>query len=125
MKYYNKYIKLIAFVFLCLISTKSYSSNINEDLTIKISKNIRCLICQGQSVYDSQSDFAVSMKLVIKKKLDSGLSEKEIYEYLINKYGQWITYKPKFSKNTYFLWLLPVFIFIFGGWLILRRVKIL
>ena len=52
----------------------------------KISKNLRCLICQGQSIYASQSDFAVSMKLLIKKKLEQGNSEDEIYQYLKNKY---------------------------------------
>ena len=45
----------------------------------KISKNLRCLICQGQSIYDSQSDFAVSMKLLIKKKLEQGNSEDELH----------------------------------------------
>ena len=54
----------------------------NEELKNKISKNIRCLICQGQSIYDSQSDFSISMRLVIKKKLEEGLTEKEIYDFL-------------------------------------------
>ena len=54
----------------------------NDDLKNKISKNIRCLICQGQSVYDSQSDFAISMKLTIERKLNEGLNENEIYDFL-------------------------------------------
>ena len=93
----------------------------NVELKNKISKNIRCLICQGQSVYDSQSDFAVSIKLVIEKKLDEGLNENEIYEFLKNQYGQWITYDPEFNKNTFILWTLPILLFFIGGAIILRK----
>ena len=52
--------------------TKLNANEKNDELKNKISKNIRCLICQGQSVYDSQSDFAISMQLVIEKKLNEG-----------------------------------------------------
>ena len=93
----------------------------NVELKNKISKNIRCLICQGQSVYDSQSDFAISIKLVIEKKLDEGLNENEIYEFLKNQYGQWITYDPEFNKNTFILWTLPILLFFIGGAIILRK----
>ena len=93
----------------------------NVELKNKISKNIRCLICQGQSVYDSQSDFAISIKLVIEKKLNEGLNENEIYEFLKNQYGQWITYDPEFNKNTFILWTLPILLFFIGGAIILRK----
>ena len=93
----------------------------NDQLTIKISKNLRCVICQGQSIYDSQSDFAVSMKLLINKKIEQGLSEKEIYEFLKDKYGEWIVYDTGFNKNTFILWGLPVLLFFLGGAIILRK----
>ena len=96
----------------------------NEILKNKILKNIRCLICQGQSVYDSQSNFAISMKLVIDQKITEGLSENEIYDYLKNQYGQWITYDPELNKNTYILWILPIFLFLFGGLMVLRKLNI-
>ena len=88
----------------------------------KISKNLRCLICQGQSIYDSQSDFAVSMKLLIKKKLEQGNSEDEIYQYLKNKYGEWIVYDPEINKKNLLLWAFPLILFIIGGILIFRKV---
>ena len=96
----------------------------NEDFLLvdKISKNLRCLICQGQSIYDSQSDFAVSMKLLIKKKLEQGNSEDEIYQYLKNKYGEWIVYDPELNKKTLLLWAFPLILFIIGGILIFRKV---
>ena len=82
------------------------------------------MICQGQSVYDSQSDVAVSMKLVVKNKIDEGKEEEEIYDYLKNKYGEWIVYEPELNRNTFLLWLIPLILFAFGGLLIIRKVSI-
>ena len=81
----------------------------------KILKNIRCLICQGQSVYDSESDFASSIKLIVDKKINEGMSENRVYEFLREKYGDWVIYKPALNKNTYILWLLPLLLFLLGG----------
>ena len=85
----------------------SYADEINTKVD-QITKNLRCLICQGQSVYDSQSDFAISMKLVVKNKIDEGKEEEEIYNYLKNKYGEWIVYDPELNQNTILLWLSKV-----------------
>ena len=94
----------------------------DNEIESKITKNLRCLICQGQSVYDSDSEFANSLKILVEKKVDDGLNEKQVYDYLKNKYGDWILYDPGFNKNTYFLWLLPILMFVFGGAIILRKV---
>ena len=100
-----------------------YSSDLKaQNSEVEITKNLRCLICQGQSVYDSDSEFANSLKILVEKKLNEGLDEKQIYAYLKNKYGDWILYDPGFSKNTYFLWLLPILMFVFGGAIILKKV---
>ena len=94
------------------------------ELQTKITKNLRCLICQGQSVYDSQSDFALSMKILIQNKIDEGKNDEQIYEYLKAKYGEWIVYDPEINKNTILLWVLPLILFVFGSILILRKVSI-
>ena len=114
MKYF-KYLIIITFLF-------NFNSSIakDNDLQNKITKNLRCLICQGQSVYDSDSEFANSLKILVEKKIDEGFDEEQIYDYLKNKYGEWILYDPEFTKNTYFLWILPLLMFIFGGILILK-----
>ena len=117
-----KYIILISF-FVLSFQKLSIANNISSEVD-KISKNLRCLICQGQSVYDSQSDFALSMKKLIKSKLEEGESEKRIYEYLKNKYGEWIVYDPEFNKKNLILWIFPLILFIFGGLLIYRKVFI-
>ena len=117
-----KYILLISFIILTF-QKLSIANNISSEVN-KISKNLRCLICQGQSVYDSQSDFALSMKKLIENKLEDGKSEKQIYEYLKNKYGEWIVYDPEFNKKNLMLWIFPLILFIFGGLLIYRKVFI-
>ena len=120
-----KLLKIFSIIFFIFNFTQLNSVENNNELINKISKNIRCLICQGQSVYDSQSDFALSMKLVIEKKLNEGLKEKEIYEYLIDQYGQWITYDPEFNQKTLILWTLPILLFIIGGAIIFRKLIVL
>ena len=101
----------------------SYANEISTKVD-QITKNLRCLICQGQSVYDSQSDFAISMKLVVKKKIDEGKEDDEIYDYLKNIYGEWIVYEPELNRNTFLLWSIPLILFAFGGLLIIRKVSI-
>ena len=108
---------LIIIVFFS-ISTLNAEEN---DTRNKITKNLRCLICQGQSVYDSDSEFANSLKIVVDKKLEEGLSEDQIYEYFKAKYGEWILYDPVLNKNTYILWLLPILIFLLGGAIIYKN----
>ena len=107
---------LIIFIIFSFNHLKANNENIKNDIT----KNLRCLICQGQSIYDSDSEFANSIKILVKKKLYEGLSEKQIYEFFKDKYGEWILYEPEFSKKTYFLWLLPILMFVLGGAIILK-----
>ena len=117
--------KLIIFIsfFILFFEKLTMANNISSEVD-KISKNLRCLICQGQSVYDSQSDFALSMKILISKKIKEGKSEKQIYEYLKNQYGEWIVYDPEFNRKNLILWIFPLILFIFGGLLIYRKVFI-
>ncbi len=117
--------KIILTVLILIITTlHSNISFADQNKNIDhITKNLRCLICQGQSVYDSQSDFALSMKILVDKKLEEGLSENEIYDFFKEKYGEWILYDPGLNKNTYILWLLPILIFLLGGAIILKKLR--
>ena len=109
---------IIILVLLSFNSLKAQDQN--DKLNIEITKNLRCLICQGQSVYDSDTEFANSIKILVQNKLQDGKSEKEIYSYLKNRYGEWILYNPEFNKNTYLLWLLPILMFLIGGAIIFK-----
>ena len=115
-----KFLKIFMIILLVNSFSQLKSDEKNNELKNKILKNIRCLICQGQSVYDSESDFASSIKLIVDRKINDGLKEELIYEFLKEKYGDWIIYDPKLNKNTYILWLLPLLLFLLGG-VIMRK----
>ena len=91
--------------------------------TNKIFKNLRCLICQGQSVADSNSEYAQTIKLVVRDQIKEGKSEKEIYDFLIDKYGEWIVYNPPLTKTNFLLWAIPYFVFLIGGILIFSLIR--
>ena len=114
---------LIIFILTCF-SFKNYaiSSSFSEEQTINITKNLRCLICQGQTIHESNSDFAESMKKYINSELENGKTNDEVFSSLIEKYGQWIVYDPGISKNTLFLWALPLLLFLIGGAIIANRI---
>ena len=79
---------ILKFLFSVIFLIYCFSSDLKaKNLEIEITKNLRCLICQGQSVYDSDSEFANSLKILVEKKLNEGLDEKQIYVYLKDKYG--------------------------------------
>ena len=89
----------------------------------KIHKNLRCLVCQGQSIADSNSDFALTLKMVVKDLIDQGKTEKEIYSFLSDKYGDWILYKPKINPGNFLLWGLPYLVLIVGGLIIVFLIR--
>ena len=114
-----KILKLFFTIFF-VFSFNHLEANNNDDIKSKITKNLRCLVCQGQSVYDSDSEFAISMKVLVDKKLEEGFSEIQIYDFFRDRYGEWILYDPELNKNTYILWLLPILIFFIGGAIIIK-----
>ena len=117
-----KVLKIFTILFLVASFLGLKSAEANDVLKNKILKNVRCLICQGQSVYDSESEFASSIKLIVDRKINEGLKEKQIYQFLREKYGDWVIFDPQLNKNTYVLWLLPLLLFLFGGAIIYKKI---
>ena len=117
-------IKIFIIFILISLNLKSVaiSSTFFEEQTINITKNLRCLICQGQTIHESNSDFAESMKKYIKSELESGKTNEEIFSNLVEKYGQWIVYDPGISQNTLLLWTLPLLLFLIGGAIIAKKI---
>ena len=106
-------IKIILLTFLLVFNTRLYG---NEQLNeLKIYKNLRCLVCQGQSVADSNSEFALTLKMGVKDLINQGKTEGEIYDFLSDKYGDWILYNPKINFGNFLLWSLPYIILVAGG----------
>ena len=104
-------------LFISLIFFGILFSNLfaNDNLQNKIYKNLRCIVCQGQSIADSNSDFANTIKSVVNDKVNEGMNEKQIYNFLSQKYGDWILYTPPLKGNSYLLWILPYVFFIIGA----------
>ena len=104
----------------------SFSLNLGSTEQIdesKIHKNLRCLVCQGQSIADSNSDFAITLKMVVKDLIKNGKSEDEIYDFLSEKYGDWILYNPKLNAGNLLLWSLPYLVLVFGGVIIVFLIR--
>ena len=106
-----------------LLSLNSVMSQNFSQLEIKIFKNIRCLVCQGQSIADSNSDFAQTVKSVVSDKIRQGKNEKEIYNFLSSKYGDWIVYKPSLNIPNLMLWVIPYLFVIFGVMFFLKNLR--
>ena len=112
-------------IILTILLVNFYSSVFSSDIVDenKIHKNLRCLVCQGQSISDSNSEFAITLKMVVRDLVDQGKSEKEIYNFLSDKYGDWILYKPKLNFGNFLLWFLPYFVLFIGGLIILYLIR--
>ena len=111
----NKFI----IIFFCFFSLELNTAEKNN-LETKIFKNLRCIVCQGQSIAESNSDFAQTIKIVVRDKIEKGNNEKEIYDFLGEKYGDWIIYKPKFNYANSPLWFSPYIVLVLGGLLIFK-----
>ena len=112
--------------FFTLFINNSYSVEPDEILINKqqeiiarnISKNIRCMVCQNQSIDESNAPLARDLRILIRNQIKEGYSNKEIYKFLTDRYGDFILLKPPFKLNTLLLWLLP-FIFLAIGILLI------
>ena len=114
-------LNLLIFFFI-FFSKFSFAADKTVDSNL-IHKNLRCLVCQGQSISDSNSDFAQTIKLVVKDLIDEGKTEDEIYSFMSDKYGEWIVFKPQLNTQNSLLWILPYIALLFGGFFIFNLIK--
>ena len=98
------HIIILSFVFFTL---KIFAVENIDERVKKLTLELRCMTCQNQSIYESDSDFANDIKKLIKEKFEDGLSEKEIKLFLTERYGEYILFKPYFSTKNLLLWLFP------------------
>ena len=89
----------------------------------KISKNIRCMVCQNQSIDDSNSSIARDFRILIRSKIQEGSEDKEIYKFLVERYGDFVLLKPPLKSNTIALWFLPFIFLVIGILVILNHNK--
>jgi len=84
---------------------------------------IRCLVCQGQSIADSDAELAGDMRDLVRRRIAAGEKPDAIRAWLIQRYGTWISYKPTSEPAAWPLWLLPLALLLVGAWLIRRRIR--
>ena len=88
-----------------------------------ISKNVRCLVCQNQSIDESSAPLAKDLRIIIRNKIKKGQTDEEIYKFLTDRYGDFILLNPPFKASTIILWILPLLLFIFCIFIIYRHNK--
>jgi cytochrome c-type biogenesis protein CcmH len=94
-----------------------------ESRARNISKNVRCLVCQNQSIDDSSAHIAKDLRILIREKIKNGKTDKEIYSFLTTRYGDFILLKPPFKYNTILLWLTPFILFLLGFLILFGKKK--
>jgi cytochrome c-type biogenesis protein CcmH len=101
------------------VEPEEFLQNPKQELKARnISKNVRCLVCQNQSIDESAAPLAKDLRILIRKKVKEGYTENEIYKFLTDRYGDFILLKPPLKRTTFMLWFLP-FVFLAIGIFIL------
>ena len=119
----------ICFLYITIISNITLAEEKNTQLnfltnkTREIAQNIKCLVCQNQSIDESNSELAKDLKKLIEEKLNDGLDEDEIYTFLRERYGDYILLKPPLNTKTILLWFLPFIILVFSSIYIFKFFK--
>jgi cytochrome c-type biogenesis protein CcmH len=103
---------------------KQLSNPTKEAEATELMAELRCLVCQGQSIHDSDAEMAGDMRHLVRTRIEAGESPDEVRTFLIDRYGSWVSYQPRLDRDTLVLWLAPLFLLLGGGFLVLRRIKV-
>ena len=122
MKFLNSF-KIIFYFSFCLFSNSVFSSENLDNKIKELTLELRCMTCQNQSVYDSESEFANDIKIIVTEKFNEGLDEKEIKIFLTDRYGEYILFKPYFNLKNLLLWIFPFVILLISLGFFLKRLK--
>ena len=125
------FIIIISIFLIQLFSDNSYTvepdeilENQKQELRARnISKNIRCMVCQNQSIDESSAPLAKDLRILIRNKIKEGNNNEEIYKFLTDRYGDFILLKPPLKLSTLALWLLPFIFFMVGIFVVFRHNK--
>tara|TARA_B100001769_G_C21773444_1_gene422553 strand:- start:184 stop:564 length:381 start_codon:yes stop_codon:yes gene_type:complete len=113
LNHYCKFYLLIKFILL-ICYTDVNANEIIEDKVKKLTLELRCMTCQNQSIYDSEADFSNDIKKIVRSKFKEGKSEKEIKDFLVNRYGEYILFRPLINYKNLFLWAFPFILLVFS-----------
>ena len=118
------FLKIFLAFFICIYVTSCYpnQNNINsEKRFIELSSELRCLVCQNQSLLESDSELANDLKEIIYEKINEGQSNNQIKNFLVQRYGEFILFKPLFNMANLLLWVTPLISFILIAFIAIRK----
>ena len=114
------HITILSFVF---FTFKTFATENIDERVKKLTLELRCMTCQNQSIYDSDAEFSNDIKKIVKQKLLDGESEREIKKFLVERYGEYILFRPLMNYNNVFLWSFPFILLIIGLFFVLIKSK--
>ena len=122
--FYNNLLKIFILLILSLTLIKPALTKNNIDQKVKdITLQLRCMTCQNQSIYDSDADFSKDIKKIVKYQIIEGKDEKEIIDFMVKRYGEYIAFRPLINKKNIFLWVFPFALFIISSIFLILRIK--
>ena len=124
MKLFHSYKKIIFIIFFVFIGFfEVFANEVLEEKVKKLTLELRCMTCQNQSIYDSEAEFSKDIKKIIRTKFEEGKSEKEIKLFLVERYGEYILFKPMLNYKNWFLWSFPFVLLVFGLFFIAFKMR--
>jgi cytochrome c-type biogenesis protein CcmH len=100
-----------------------FESMLQEDRFNQLTQELRCLVCQNQNLADSDAQLAHDLRAEVHEMLVAGKSDDEIKQFMVERYGDFVLYRPPVQKNTYLLWLAPMALLLIGGVVLRSSVK--
>ena len=113
-------IAILSFIF---FTFKIYAIENIDERVKNLTLELRCMTCQNQSIYDSDAEFSNDIKKIVKQKLQQGESERDIKKFLVERYGEYILFRPLVNYNNIFLWSFPFILLIIGVFFVLIKTK--
>jgi cytochrome c-type biogenesis protein CcmH len=116
----RRYISIFLLIYVFGIGTSAAMDGLTPEQEVlyqAIVQEVRCLVCQNQSIAESNAELAKDLRIEISSQIQEGKTEQEIKDFLLNRYGDFVLYQPSFNKKTFFLWLSPlILLFLIYGW---------
>ena len=121
----NHFYRIFYIIILCYIffAFKIFAVENVDERVKNLTLELRCMTCQNQSIYDSDAEFSNDIKRIVKEKFQEGKSEREIKKFLVERYGEYILFRPLINYNNIFLWSFPFILLIFGLFFLLIKTK--
>ena len=94
-----------------------------EKRVLEVSENLRCLVCQNQTIADSNAELAVDLRNQVREKLKAGQSEDEIMKYMVARYGDFVLFNPQMKSSTWLLWFGPLLMLAGGVWILIVSLR--